>query len=335
MRRSWLAIAVILTVPSGCDNVKWGGVQVHVEQPSGNVTSQGASRTGAGSTSAPGHVISPTGPILLAGTRKGDSATLAVVGAVDGDSLDAFPSDTASPGYRAYVTSRLLSPGARFVLFSEGVRVGGLTVSSTGLDHRYCVARPTVTGVVELIPKAAAATRLLALPESAASGRPYGMYQAMTDNYRQRVASLTLAVQEIRHVGATWPNSVLAARADIQAFQLQGAPTPSIAATFLYEDSLSTAAPEGVGAYALFLMASRQDTTYRTDFVWYRKAETSGKGAPQYFGHIDLSGDGRSEVLLDVFGNGIRWFALLGERNGRWGRTFEDPCGRSGSSAGS
>ena len=33
MRRHFLAIAVILTVPTGCDNVAWGGIEVRVESP--------------------------------------------------------------------------------------------------------------------------------------------------------------------------------------------------------------------------------------------------------------------------------------------------------------
>ncbi len=334
MRRRWLAIAVILTLPSGCDNVKWGGLDVGLRKPPVHAAGASATPPVADSMPAPAHAVLPAGPTLFAGTRAGDSATLVVVGSVAGDSLAAFPSDEAVPGYRAYFTRHLLARGTRLVLFADGVRVGHLTVARTGVDRGYCVARPTVTGLVELVPDAASADRLLALPDSAASRRPYGAYRALQDTYEQRVASLSLVIQAIRSVGAIWPPSLTAARADIETFQLQGAPGPSIAATFLYQDHLSTAAPAGTGAYALFVMGSRQDTTYRSDYVWYRKAQASGKGAPRYFDHLDLAGDGHDEVLLDVFGNGTRWFALLGERKGSWVRTFEDPCATSRKSAG-
>jgi hypothetical protein len=335
MRRRWLAIAVILIVPSGCDNVKWGGISVHLQQPAVQGPRTAAPTRKSGPTPPVVHVPLPAGPILLTGTRDGNSATLTVVGAVTGDSLAPFPSDKAIPGYRAYFTRQLLAPGSELVLFSDGVRVGHLTVADTGVDSGYCVPRPTVTGVVELVPAAAGAKHFLALTGSAAGRRPYGPYEALRDNYDQRVASLTLASQAIRQVGATWPSSLLDSRANIQVFQLQGAPGPYVAATFLYQDRLSTAAP-GANAYALFVMgAERDSTTYRSEFVWYRKADTDGKGAPRYVDHLDLNGDGRSEVLLDMFGSGTRWFALLGEHAGSWATTYEDPCGvRSGSTAG-
>ncbi len=335
MRRRWLAIAVILTVPSGCDNVKWGGADIHMEHASVERPRVEARVQKPDSEAPAVHVSLPSGPILLAGTRKGASATLDVVGAVAGDSLSPFPSDKTVPGYRAYFTRKLLAPGSRLVLFSDGVRVGHLTVTDTGVDKRYCVPRPTVSGTVELVPSAAGASHFLALSGSAADTVPYRPYRALHDNYDQRVASLTLASQAIQKVGATWPSSLLGSRADIQAFQLQRASGPSIAATFLYQDHLSTAAP-GSHAYALFVMGSQRDsTTYRSDFVWYRQAAKDGKGAPRYFDHLDLAGDGRHEVLLDVLGNGTRWFALLGERGGSWVRTYEDPCStRSGPATG-
>jgi hypothetical protein len=237
------------------------------------------------------------------------------------------------PGFREALTRRLLAPGAEFILFSEGVRVGRLTVAQSGLDDRYCTARPTVTGTAELVPSAAGAQRLLALPVAAAAGRPYGDYQALDDTYEQRLASLSLGSAAVTRTGAAWPPSLLESRADIQAFQLQGASGPSIAATFLYHDQLSPSAP-GANAYALLTMGTEAQGAYRSDYVWYRKADSEGKGAPRYFSHLDLNGDGQEEVVLDVFGSEARWFAVLGRRSGAWVRTFQDPCGGSSPNAG-
>lgn len=323
MRRRWLTIAVILTAPSGCDNVRWGGVDVRLDAPPVRAEAATAPGKAEAKDSTPLPEL-PTGPLLFAGTRAGDSATLVVVGEVKGSSLGALPSDDQVPRFREYLTARLLAPGTDLILFAGGVRVGRMTVASTGVDPRFCVARPTVTGVVELVPEAAAAQRFMALPASAAVTRSYEPYHDYHHDYDQRVASLNLAAAAIPTVGAAWPPALLEARADIQAFRLSG--TDAIAATFLYQDRLAVAAPQD-GTYSLFLVGTAQPGGYRESYVSYRPAADDGKGAPRYFDHLDWDGDGTPEILLDVFGASKRWFSGLGERGGQWVQTFEDPCG--------
>ena len=166
----------------------------------------------------------------------------------------------------------------------------------------------------------------MALVDTGAVRAPYAPYRAWDHDYDQRVASLNLASQAIAAVGAVWPPALLESRADIQAFRLPEADGSSLAATFLLGDRLAVAEPRN-DAYALFVMGSGGSGGYRSDFVWYRKAENDGKGAPRYFGHLDWNRDGRSEILLDVFGAEHRWFAAMAQRNGTWVRTFQDPCG--------
>jgi hypothetical protein len=325
MRRRWLTIAVILTAPSACDNVRWGGVDVRLEAPPTRAeASPGATAERKDTASLPGH---EAGPLLLAGTRSGDSATLAVVGDVEGDSLGAFPGDSARAGSREDVTARLLSAGTELVLFSGGVRVGHMSVTSTGVDSSFCVPRPTVSGVVEVVPEAAAAQRFMALPAAAASTRRYEPYHAYHHNYDQRVASLSMAAAAIQKLRAAWPSSLLEARADIQAFQL--ADTDAFAATFLFRDRLAVAAPPE-GAYSLFVMGTERDGSYQQGYMAYRPVADQGKGDPRYFDHLDWNGDGTQKVLLDVFGANRRWFAALAPRGGSWVQTFQDPCGASG-----
>jgi hypothetical protein len=325
MRRRWLTIAVILTAPSGCDNVRWGGVDVHLEHPSAlDTAAAGTALDTAKAQDSTSLSPLPTGPLLFAGTRNGDRATLVVVGSVAGDSLEALPSDTEVPHFRERLTDALLPPGTDLVLFSEGVRVGRMTVDSTGVDPSFCVARPTVTGTVELVPDASGAQRLMALPEAAAANRPYGSYREYQHNYDQRVASLNLAGVALNRFGARWPATLLEARADIRAFRL--ATTDAFAATFLLSDRLAVSEPRA-NAYSLFLIGTAEPGGYRTSYVAYRPVAEDGKGAPRYFDHLDWNGDGTPDVLLDVFGARSRWFAGLAERDGQWVRTFEDPCG--------
>jgi len=328
MRRRWLVIAVILTVAQGCDNVTWGGIDVRLEAPPARDSINPPAVEIERSNPATPPPELPDGPILLTGTRTGARATLTVVGEVQLDAVADFPSDQDIPGYRDYFAAQLLAPGTEFVLFSEGVRVGRLVADSTSVDESFCVARPTVTGVVEMVPSAANATRFLALPASQAADRPYATHRSLAHDYDQRVASIRLASETIPRVGAAWPPSVLAIRADMQAFQFQGAAAPTIAASFLYRDRLQVeSAPDA--AYSIFFLGEMGQSDYQASYVWYRPVGAQGKGAPRFLDHLDLDGDGQAEVLLEVFGEDSRWFASLARRGGAWTTAFQDSCGQS------
>jgi hypothetical protein len=326
MRRILPALAVILTVATGCDNVSWGGAEVSLEAPPTRAEIVAADPDLSASPAEDSLPELPDGPILLAGRRSGSRATLAVVGEVQVDAIGELPDEASEPGFRDYFVSQMLAPGSEWILFSEGVRVGRMTATENGLDESFCVPRPTVTGTVELVPEAANAKKFMALPSAVARGRPYGSYRALRHNYDQRVASLALAQSALPRVNAPWPPSLLEARGDIQAFRLVGADGASIAATFLYQDRLQVE-PARQGAYALFLMGSEADGAYRPSYVWYRSVASDGKGAPRFFDHLDWDGDGNEEVLLEVLGSQSRWFAGLAQRSGSWVRTSQDACG--------
>jgi hypothetical protein len=78
MRKHLLAIAVILTVGTGCDNVAWEGADVELRPPP-------SAREPEPEPAETDLAEGPTnvhGPILLAGTREGMRADLVVVGEV-------------------------------------------------------------------------------------------------------------------------------------------------------------------------------------------------------------------------------------------------------------
>ena len=166
-------IAVILTVASGCDNVGWGGVDVNLKPPRTKAKLAAETPGPAAFAAEESEALPelPNGPILLAGRRSGSEATLTVVGEIQGDAIGAFVSDSEVPGFRDRFTAELLAPGSEWVLFAQGVRVGRLTATSAGLNEEYCVPRPTISGVVELVPSAIGVELLMALPAQAAAPR--------------------------------------------------------------------------------------------------------------------------------------------------------------------
>ncbi len=328
MRRRWLLLAGILTALPGCDNVTWGGTEVHMQAPPERAEAP-PSAGAEGPSDVPPPPEVPTGPILLAGVHERDTASLTAVGEVSGDGLRAFPTETETPGFLAELNRVRFAPGTELVLFAAGARVGRLTVTGTGVDaDRFCAPRTTVRGVVEMLPGASQVRRILALADTAATHRPYTPLRVIETDYAQRTASLAMASTALPQVGAPWPPSLLEARADVQAFQLPESDAPSVASTFLYNEELAASEP-GPNAYSIFLTGTRAAGGYQTDYVGYRRADRDGKGAPRYFDHLDLNGDGSSEILLDVFGARNRWFAALARRNGTWVRSFQDPCGDS------
>jgi hypothetical protein len=326
MQRHLLAIAVILTGATGCDNVAWGGADWRLVAPP---TTQADSLAEEAVVTAESPGPRRYGPLLLAGARDGARATLAVVGEIQSETL--LPIDDEAEALEH--VEQLTALGSEWTLFADGVRVGTLTVEGAGTSAEYCPARRTVTGIVELVPTASAAEHLLALPAAVARGRAYDPYNPMQDVYDQRVASLSWAGDVIPRNQASWPaDGLVAARQDIRVFRPAEAPGPAVAATFMYRDQLqvSRAAPE---AYALFILGSQRGGEYLEDYAWYSPVDARGKSAPRFFDHLDWDGDGDTEVLLEVLGAETRWFAALARREGQWVQTFQDACA-SGSIAG-
>lgn len=326
MQKHLLTLVLILTGATGCDNVAWGGIDVQLRGPptaDGSAESRAESETGADSAA-----IKVGGPLLLAGERTGERAELVVVGELLADGLSVFP----DPRFPSDTTrlARLSAPGSEWVLFSEGVRVGRMVTDSSEPATEYCGSRVRIAGVVELVPTAATAERLLALPADDADGHPYEPYVEHAHVYDQRVASLSIAGEAIPRYGARWPaTGVLDIREHLQAFQPVGAARPWIAATFANEDELEVGSP-GQGAYGLFVIGRAEGEAFEEVFTWYRAVEAEGKGVPRYHDHLDWDDDGASEILLDVFGATRRWFAALDRRGAEWVRAYEDSCGSGG-----
>ena len=322
MQREHLAIAVILTLATGCDNVAWEGLELRLNPPtSSSAISSEQSVITPDLADEEQSLEIPKRPILLSGKRTGSTAKLTAVGEVNGNSLTAI----SNQGLGSEISLGRITQGSEWVLFSEGVRIGRMIAQVVSIDDSFCTLRPTISGIVELVSEASDVEQLIALPIDVAGSRSFQPYTAYRHNYNQRVASLALASEVIPSLGAEWPPSILDSRTDIHAFQLPGEPRQAIAATFLHQDRMITSPPEP-GAYSLFVMGDATSGTYEISYMWYRLAESQGKGVPRYLDHIDWNGDGSEEILLEMFGSEDRWFAGLAKQDGRWIRSFEASC---------
>lgn len=326
MVRRCLTLAVIVSGLSGCDNVAWGGAEVRLTPPP---PAEGdTSRVGRGDgESDPELPPLPEGPLLLTGTRDGADATLTVVGEIRGDVVVPLPSESEAPGYTEYLTRNRLSPGTEFVLFARGTRVGRMSVARSDVDDRYCQPRPSVSGIVEMVPTASEAVRFLAVPAQQAGAVGFGQYADPSDTYEQRAASIEIIQDAIRETGAAWPSALVPARADLRPVSLAGVPDGSFVTTFLYEDQLRAAQPSRNG-WSIFMLGVASDGGFERAFTLYRPVEPEGKGAPRLVDHLDWDNDGVGELLLDVYGSESQWFATVDRRGDQWSVSFQDSCGQ-------
>ncbi len=320
--RPWLSTFVILAVTSGCDNVSFGGIDIRLDPPP--VTEVAATDTAAADVPPP---ELPAEPVLFRVDRSGSRARISPVGEISGDSLVPLTSEREDARFRDYFVQERMERGREFTLFAQGARVGRFLLGdSTWVDESACTRPPAASGVVEVVPSAASATRFLALDATHGELFTHGDYSATVVDQALRVTAANVAGTVIMDVGARWPPSMGRARGDVQVFPVSPDAPPVIAGTYLYEDQMAVAEATPA-SYAFFYLAEDAGEGYRSSYYWYRLVSEEGKGAARYFAHMDWNGDGSPEILLEVLGARERWHAALSRTAGRWERFFEDPCG--------
>jgi hypothetical protein len=320
-----LRLLGIVIVATACDNVEWGGVELGMSSPSDSLASNSSPEVAEVVESTVSE--SPSiGPVLYLGHRSGDEATLVAVAEIRPNGLFPLEGSGSAQASRSFTVEHL-SPGLEFTLFSDGARVGSLTAERFSVDERYCRVRPQIRGPIELTPSASTIQTFLALPTQEGSAFPYGVYSPVVPTRDLRVTSLNTMQQVIPTVGALWPVSVLGIRQDVQMFRTRPGGSPTVVATFIYADDLGVG-PAATGAYSVFLASDDDDGTgYRGTYVDYRLFSRDGKGSARYFDHLDVDGDGRDEIVLEVMGEDSMWLSTLGRQGGSWVEEYRDPCG--------
>jgi hypothetical protein len=320
--RRWLLTLVILAAPAGCDNVAWGGIDVSLKAPPERESAP-EERVDSDEPVLP---ALPAGPVLYRVDRVDGRSEIAPVAEISADTLLGLSDDATQPGFRDYFAEQRMV-NKEFVLFAEGIRVGRfLAGDSVRFDGEPCTQPPSVTGLVEVIPEAAGTAHFLALAEDVPEMPRRGEFSVTPVDQGWRVTAANVAGTVIMDAGARWPPSMAAARGDVQVVRFEPDQPPILAGTYLYQDQMAIM-EAGPASYSFFYLAENRGTGYRFSYYWFRDAETDGKGAPRYYGHMDWNGDGRQEVLLEVLGAGARWHAALTRTATGFQRTYEDACG--------
>lgn len=323
----WFLIGWIVSVAPGCDNVSFGGFQMSLQGPPRDSTAAPEDTVAAEPAEPTAPVV---GPLLYTGIRAGDSARVFPVAVLDEGAFKALPGGDEGVRWAEHILETRLLPGTRLELFSQGVRIGSFTATGTGaLTTDYCSPRAQMFGRIEILPQAADAQRFLALEGAEGALTEYRPYEVLRSQARHRVSSVNMVSGAITQVGARWPPDVLATRQDLQVFRLRPDQEPSVIATFLHRDWYTlNRAPDD--AYSLMVLGEPEGGEYVHTFTWYRRVGEVGKAAPRLFSHLDWDGDGEDEILLEVLGEGVRWWGGLDRGINGWEVAFEDPCGTAG-----
>lgn len=338
-----LAIPVILTGLVACDNVSWGGVELHLEAPPATDTAVADSAGAEAEPALPPLDLEPS-LFLLDRSASSDGAgspgpRLMPVALLGAEEMEPFPGpdEIESLGER-FIRERM-PPDRRFVVYARGARVGSFYPDSLGAEPTFgatssrgplCTPRPAVSGWLELLPEAAGEEHLLALPEGVAPGSAappqHGAYQPHAPSNDLLDASLNVASALYVTREILWPPSVRTARQDMHVIELPGGTEELIVATFLYGDSLAVG-PAPPNAYSLFFIAGPGTVRpYEASYVRYREVGEGGKSVPRFLQHFDWDGDQREDALLELFGEDGRSFAALTHGEEGWEQVFEEEC---------
>jgi hypothetical protein len=324
-----LILLVMLTVPSGCDNVEWSGTEVNLQAPP---PPPGALDPATELEEADEPELEPVvlAPLIYLVERGEEGrGTLLPVAQLQEDGFASLPDPAETPELVDRFPLDRWEEGTEFILFGQGSRIGTFIADGTSqLDERYCLSRAAGSGVLQLRPDAVAMDRFLAMRRDDLDALPSALDThpavPLTDEIRN--ASLDGARTLIPARNIPWPPTVLGIRRRIDAFSdSQG--NRMLAASFVFGDDLVVGTPEPLG-YSLFLVSREDDEDEFTPiFSWYQRADAGEKTFPAFLAAHDLLETGEETLLLEVFGQETRWMTLLGHLTSGGDLLYQDPCG--------
>lgn len=320
----------------GCDNVRWGGVDVEIRPPDPPPSALLPPPADVDEERPPEPV--ETGPLLYLVERSGNQnlASLLPVAEITAEGFVALPTADETPELVARFPLERWEAGTEFLLLDRGRRAGTFVADGTARPHEEsCQLRPAGAGRLELRPEALAAgvTRFLAVRKEDV-GRP-GLDLVPRDDPRSwspypgpaelRTRALAAARYTIQRAGIPWPPSIPDILRDVRGVTLPE-PGEAVAASFSFggELALGRVPPS---AYGLFVVA-RETPGGNWTAVWsWHQMARDGKAFPNALAEGGLDPNRAPELLLEVWGEDRRWLALAGEGPEGWDLLYHDPCG--------
>ena len=318
-----ILLCVMITLAGGCDNVAFGGLQFEVRSPPGG-EEEGVGEAETVMVADSSSLPLDLGPVLyLVETSSDSRATILPIAEVAPNGYTPFP----DPGNLVTRFPRgRLHAGAEFAIFLQGTRVGTFISDGTvESDEAACLVRPRGGGRVELQPELGAHRRFLAMAKEDLPVSAIAPFPGIVEDFPMRNGSVEAFQTVIRETGATWPPSIPTIRQHIQPIVLDAQGNTGIAASFVYEGTLAVGAASQQ-TYGIFLTAVPGPDGYRPIVAWYQKNSSGGKAFPRLVGAHDVRGIGTSDMILEVFGEEEKWFAVLGADVGGWRSLYHDPC---------
>jgi hypothetical protein len=304
-----------------CDSVQWGGIEITLEGPPESLTQSPIIKP---------QVAQKTTPLdgrtfLYLGSTIGEEASLIPIVEILPSGFLSTPTTSYQERIKEFSAS-YFELGSQFTLFSDGSRVGTFITTHTDINQDYCHPRPEGRGIIRLAPGAEEVQSFLALARDFTTTSNFTDYRPVVQTRALRQASIDMVIDVIPSLGASWPPSVLESRKALNFFRPQPDHKPTIIATFTRNGPLEVG-PSLAGMYSILLIgANREEIGYQATYVDYRPASTAGKAAGRYLNHLDLNGDGQSEVVLEMLGEKSKWISILGLNEQTWNKTYSDSC---------
>lgn len=317
---SGLAMALIVMLLSGCDNVDWGGADVAVVPPP-------PTAGGDEEDVIPTEERIPEGPIVFYVAPSDGSATLIPVGEVAQGTLLPIRAQANWESYGRGLIAQHMRTGTEYALFRSGARVGTLVLDDAQIPPEgVCPRVPRGRGTLELMVGADTIPEFLAMAKSQAPTNVGRVVAVSPDpDRRMQILGPILAERLLRARRAPLPGSWTRAMAQLKPFPAAGEENAAFASTFLVGDSL------GIGqddeGYSLFFIAEPMpEVGYDTVYAKFTPYETQGKQAPRVVDYLDWDRDEQVELLLEVYGTDQAWFEALGRGEAGWRELVSTRC---------
>ncbi|MEO5509212.1 MAG: hypothetical protein ABIV28_08405, partial [Longimicrobiales bacterium] len=301
--RASLAVALIVSALTACDNVSWGGADVAVVPPPAKARGAQLSKEEEAAMDE-----LPQGPVLYYVARSTVGAVMIPVGEMVTDSLRLLRTSGDARVYATRFVAANMRQGQEFALFSRGARVGTYVVQSAQVPEQPgCPVQPQALGSLELSAGADSIREFLAVAKSQAPQITKRNEDVGDISRTMNTVAPILAERAIRKRGATLPGNWAAAFEQGAAFPASGRSAAGFAATFLVGDTLGPGMDNEGYSLFMIVLPSASQTGYDTTYVDYRNYAQTGKQAPRVIDYLDWTRDDQVELVMRVFGVSDSW----------------------------